>query len=309
MKKFILPIIILLLTFYSVSAANYEFRVIAVKGNAEYYTGKGSWKNIKIGTKIKNNYKIKLEKNGYLGMIYKNGKTLELKEKGKWTADELTSKLNKNTTNVTSKIYNYVVEQLGEEMDEDYNYREGMETTGAVERSLNFGSTTGPTAFVHLKSPRKINFTTDEATFIWQKVNNENKYVFTIKDRFDRIVHTKIVTGNKYVINAKDLNLKPDEYYFWHVASYDDRSIKSPDCAFSFLSPDTINKINREYTELKNELGDENSALNQIVFGKFFEEYYLYDEALKHYKRAVEIEPSVKEYQAIYTNFLKRANF
>jgi hypothetical protein len=311
MKKSLLLIAILAVFASSVFAKQYEFRVMAVKGNAEYYTGKGSWKKLHTGTKIYDGYKIKLAKKSYLGILHKTGKTLELKSKGKWTTKELAAKLNKNSSNVAGKLTNYIVDQLGEEDDSEFNYREGMETTGAVERSLNFGSGSGAgaAAFVQLKSPRKINFTTNSANFVWQKVKDENEYIFTITDRFDRIVHTKIISGNSYLIDADELKLKQDEYYFWHVACNNDRTIKSPDCAFSFLSQSSVDKINKEFEQLKSELGDENSALNQIVFGNFFEKNYLMDRALKHYKKAVELEPGVSEYQAIYTNFLKRGNF
>lgn len=309
MKKSLLLIAVFTMLATSLFAAQYEFRVIAVKGNAQYYTGKGSWKQLHTGTKIFNDYKIKLDKKSYLGMLHKTGKTLELKEKGKWTTKELATKLNKNSSNVAGKLTNYIVDQLGEEGDTEFNYREGMETTGAVERSLNFGSAGNAAAFVQLKSPRKINFTTSSANFVWQKVKDENEYVFTITDRFDRIVHTKIIAGNSYLINANELKLKQNEYYFWHVACNNDRTIKSPDCAFSFLSHSSVDKINHEFEQLKAELRDENSALNQIVFGNFFEKNYLMDQALKHYKKAVELEPGVAKYQSIYTNFLKRGNF
>ncbi len=309
MKKIIVPVILLFVFSFSLMAAKYDFRVIAVKGNAEYFTGNGDWKHLKPGTMIFSNYQIKLDQKSYLGIIHNSGKTLELKDKGKWTTKELLSKLNKKSTNVAANLSDYVVGQLNEKMNEDYNYREGMETTGAVERSLNFGSGAGSTTFVQLNTPRKINFTTNSATFVWQNVNSEEKYVFTITDRFDRIVHSKIVTDNQYKIDAKDLNLQPDEYYFWNVACNNDRTIKSPDCAFSFLSPSSVSKIENEFTELKNELGDENSALNQIVFANFYEKNYLFDKALQHYKKAVELEPSVEQYQIIYSEFLKRSNF
>ncbi len=309
MKKSLLLFAMLLVFVSTVFSAQYEFRVMAVKGNAEYYTGKGSWKKLHTGTKIYKGYKVKLNKKAYLGILHKTGKTLELKNKGKWSTKQLVAKLNKKSSNVAGKLTNYIVSQLGEEDDGEFNYREGMETTGAVERSLNFGSQNGASAFVQLKSPRKINFTTNTAKVVWAKVENENEYVFTITDRFDRVVHTKIISGNSYLIDAKELTLKSDEYYFWYVACNNARTVKSPACAFSFLSQTSIAKIHREFEQLKSELGDENNALNQIVFGNFYEMNYLPKEALKYYKKAVELEPSVTEYQTIYTNFLKRSNF
>ncbi len=305
MKKPLLTMIIFFLVISIAFAGQFEFKVIAVKGNVTYYTGSGSWKKVKTGTIINSNYKIKLEKNSYLGLIHKSGRTLELKKKGKWSAKELSQNINKEQTEVSRDLRTYILAKLGEDDGGEYDYRESMGTVGAVERSLNPASVKG-TTFVQLKSPRKVNFLDNSATFVWQKVNGENEYVFTITDRFDRIVHTKIVKGNKYTINADDLNLKQDDYYFWRVACNNDRTIKSPDCAFSFLSPDKKAKIEKDYQKLVNEIGGENSALNQIVLGNFFEMNYLPDRALKHYKKAVEMEPSVAEYQNIYNNFLKR---
>jgi hypothetical protein len=308
MKKSLLTLILFLLFFSLSNAGQYEFKVIAVKGKALYNTGSGSWKNIKTGTKIYPNYNVKLEKKSYLGLIHKTGKTLELKTKGKWTCKDLSQKIQGTASSITNKLSNYILAQLNEDENGNYDYRETMGTTGAVERSLNPAAVSGTTTFVQLKSPRKINFTDNTATFVWQKVNDENEYVFTITDRFDRIVHTKIVKGNKYTINADDLNLKKDDYYFWRVACSNDRTIKSPDCAFCFFYPESLAKIEKDYEKLVSEIGGEDSALNQIVIGNFFEMNYLMNRALKHYKKAVQLEPSVQEYQNIYTNFLQRLN-
>jgi len=290
-------------------AADPEFRVMAAKGDVEYKKGNDKWSKLNTGTKIYSDYKLKADGKCYIGLIHSSGKTVEIKESGEWSVNELKKKLSNKKSTVAGKLAGYVMDKLGEGDEGSYNYREGMETTGAVERSLSLGAAAGSAAFVELRSPRKVNFTTNSATFVWNGVNNEKNYIFTVTDRFDRIVHTKEVTGNTYSVESEDLKLEADDYYFWSVACKSDRSIKSPDCAFSFLSSAKVEEINKEFAELKDELGDDNNAVNQLMYGNFFEQKYMMTEAMKHYKKAVELEPSVPEYQTIYNQFLQRGNY
>jgi len=310
MKRFVTALLgFVFLLSVSGLAAKPEFRVMASKGDVEYKKTGAGWSKLKTGTKIYSDYKIKADGKCYLGLIHTSGKTVEIKQSGEWSVNQLKGMLSTKKTSVAGKLAGYVMDKLGEGDEGEYNYREGMETTGAVERSLSLGASSGSAAFVELRSPRKVNFTSGSASFVWLEVNNEKNYIFTITDRFDRIVHTKEVSGNSYSVDADELKLEKDDYYFWSVASKSDRSVKSPDCAFSFLSSTKVEEINQEFSELQAELGDENNAVNQLMYGNFYEQNYLMTEAMKHYKKAVELEPSVPEYQTIYSQFLKRANF
>lgn len=310
MRKIMYTVLTLLFCLSFSLIAQHEFTVMAVKGNIEFKkTNNDSWAKLKTGAKLTPEAKIKVAKGSYLALLHKSGKSLEVKKDGEFTAKQLQSSLNSKDSKIASKLTNFVIDNLTESKNTGYDYREAMEATGAVERSLNAKNLNGPAAFVELKTPRKVNFTTNTANLIWKDVPNEKNYIFSITDRFDRVVFTREVTDNKFKISKDDLNLESDEYYLWHVACKSDRSIKSPDCAFSFLSNKQIEAINREYKQLVEELGDENSALNQIILGNFYEQHFLLNEAGKHYKKAVELEPSVEDYQNLYSQFLIRSNF
>lgn len=310
MKKIMYTVLLLLFCLSVYGIAQTEFTVMAVKGNIEFKkTNSGSWEKLKTGAQLSPEARVKVAKGAYLGLLHKSGKSLEVKKDGEFTSKQLQSTLNPRDSKIASKLTNFVIDNLTESKNTGYDYREAMEATGAVERSLNLKSLNGQAAFVELKTPRKVNFTTNTANMIWKEVPNENNYIFSITDRFDRVVFTREVTGNKFKITKDELNLDADEYYLWHVACKSDRSIKSPDCAFSFLSGKQIDAINNEFKQLVDELGDENSALNQIILGNFYEQHFLLNEAGKHYKKAVELEPSVDEYQNLYTQFLMRSNF
>jgi hypothetical protein len=296
----------ILLTVSAFSAT--EFTVMAVNGSVQYKSQSGSWSAVKTGTKLSPTDAIKVTSGGYVSMLHSSGKTLELKSPGEFKASQLTGQLSSKKSSVAQKLSTYVLDKLGEGSKDKYNYREGMETTGAVERSIGTAIIDGKTMFVELKSPRKVNFKGNETELTWKSVNSNDSYFLTITDRFDRVVFTKEVAGNTCKINSGEIKLEQDVYYFWNVALKSDRSVKSPDCAFQFLSSNKIGQIDREFAELKEELGGDNSAINQLILANFYEQNLLMDEALRYYKKAVETEPSVEEYQNIYKGFLLRVN-
>ena len=310
MKIIILFFASLMLLFSSAAlSANNEFTVMAVNGTVQYKQAGGSWSALKTGAKLSATDLVKVSQGSYLAMLHNSGKTVEVKNAGEFKTSQLSSQLSNKKSTVAQKLSTYVLDKLGESGNENYNYREGMETTGAVERSIGSAILDGKSVYVELRSPRKINFKNSETEFSWKSVNGNESYFFTITDRFDRVVFTKEITGNTVKININEIKLEPDVYYFWNVSLKTDRLVKSPECAFSFLSKDRVTQIDRDYTELKEEIGGDNNAINQVILGNFYEQNLLMDDALKFYKRAVETEPSIPEFQNIYKGFLSRINF
>ena len=193
----------------------------------------------------------------------------------------------------------------------DDGYTGNMSTTGSVERALE--TQPGDLPFTSssrkfkLNSPRKINLMNTKVEFSWADVENEDNYIVHIKDRFDRPVTTKEINGNKLAIDSKDLGLNNDEYYFWYVTTSDKKNTSEDGC-FLVYSDVQASAINDSLELLKNELGDLNNPVAQIVLAYFYEQNNLINEADASYKEAINLSEGIDSYKKMYDKFLRRVN-
>lgn len=307
-KTLLISFIVLFLSSVLLISADYQFNVMASKGDVQIFAKSSkSWAKLSTGAKIQSNEKIKIGSNSYLGLVHKSGKTIELKQSGEFTTEQLATKTNTAKSSVAQKLGNYIVNQLNDTKSQN-DYREGMETTGAVERSMDKMTADPSNATIELNSPRKICLKSNKIQLSWKEVPKAKSYKLLIRDRFDREIYSSDLKTTSVTLDANELKLEKDTFYFWHVVLSNDANVKSPDCTFSVLSNSQIEKINKDVAELKNELGDETSALNKIVIGNYYEMNNLYEDAHKFYKDAADTNPEVNEYKEIYQRFLKRTN-
>lgn len=307
-KTLLLALFALCLSSVLLISADYQFNVMASKGDVQIFAKSSkSWSKLNTGAKIQSNEKIKIGNNSYLGLVHKSGKTIELKQSGEFTTEQPATKTNTSKSSVAQKLGNYIVNQLNDTKSQS-DYREGMETTGAVERSMDKMTADPANATIELNSPRKICLKSNNVNLSWKEVPKAKSYKLFIRDRFDREVYSSEVKNSNVNLDANALKLEKDTFYFWHVALSNDANVKSPDCTFSVLSNSQIDKITSDVAELKKELGDDTSALNKIVIGNYYEMNNLYEDANKLYKDASEANPEVSEYKEIYNRFLKRMN-
>lgn len=306
-----------LITFQFAYSAQEIFSVISANGNLQIQRNKtNKWDKLTFGTKIFAGDKIKINDKAYLNLFSKNkGKNLELKKSGEFTIAQLEEMISSNKSTLSSRFVSYVAENIGEKnyiLSGD-NKKNSMQVTGAVERGLPSPQTPckegKASNEIKLNLPRKINFIKDDVSFSWKPKNKIQKFIFVLTDRFDRPVLTKETNDQSFKINAAELKIQKDVYYFWHVASAADTNIKSEDCCFMILSDSQQKVLNDTLNLLKSELGSGKSAFNSIVLGNFYEQNLLMDEARKAYKEAVDIEPKADEYQKIYRLFLQRSNY
>ena len=62
------------------SKPDYEFKVLAINGNIEYKCASDKkWKKLKIGSELNKKDMIRIDKNSYLGLVHRTGKTKEIR--------------------------------------------------------------------------------------------------------------------------------------------------------------------------------------------------------------------------------------
>ena len=109
-------------------------------------------------------------------------------------------------------------------------------------------------------------------------------------------------------MNAEELKLDKDTYYFWSVKPKGKDKQKSDDACFLILSDDKVKAIKDTVEIIKKEFEDENTASAKIILAAYFEQNHIVDEALKAYKEAVALAPDVDIYDKLYKRFLTRTN-
>jgi len=288
-------------------AQNYEFKVMASSGTVKVYNkDKKSWNDVKIGTQIKENDKIKLSTKSYLSLIHKSGRTLELKQAGEFLASDLTASLNKNKTSVASKFADYILDEISSSDDLLAEGSRNMSITGSVTREIDQPFMRKEA--LKLNSPRKVNLLGTVFTFNWLSKPGVKTYEFILTDRFDRPVFTKDVNATSITLNADELKLERNTYYFWKVKAKGDDKTLSEDACFMVLSKDKTKAILDTVKQIKEDVGDENTPTAKIILAAFYEQNYLIDEALQNYREAMRLAPDVELYKKLYQRFLNRIN-
>ncbi len=316
MKNRITLLVVLLLLSSVLVFAKEEFTVFASKGELTVQkSGKGKWEKLITGNKLNPNDNIKVGTSAYLSLIHASGKTVEIKQSGVYSVNKLSVAVKNKQATLSARITNFIMNEIksSDDLLAKGNYHEDMGVTGAVERGLSTESVTdreavsnGKPIGIRLNSPPKANIMADKVKCSWLPIENAKMYNFVLTDRFDKPVYNQQVEGTSLELDPKQLNLDPDVYYFWAVNSISTGK-KSDKACFLVMSKDKIKSLNDTISMLKAEMETEN-AVNQFVMGNFYEQNNLIEEANICFKKALELEPEVKEYSNIYKLFKIRNN-
>jgi len=294
----------------SLFAQNYDFKVMAAKGKATIQKENSkSWTDVKLGTQLSGKDMIKLTGNSYISLVHKSGKTVELKKAGSFSVAELSKSVGSNKSSVSKRFADYLMDEISssDDMLAAGEHRDKMKTTGSVERSMNTQPFVNKDA-LQLNSARKVNFLNTTFTFRWKEFEQSKDYEFVLADRFDKPVVTKNVTGTMVTLNADELKLDKDTYYFWSVRVKGKEKQKSDDACFLILSDDKVNAIKDTVELIKSEFEDPNTASAKIILAAYYEQNHIVDEALKAYQEAKTLAPDVEIYDRLYQRFLSRTN-
>jgi hypothetical protein len=294
---FIFLFIFLSVTGYS---QDFLFTVLATKGANKYAApGSNEWKTITPGKKLSKDDKLSIEENGYIGMVHKSGKTIEIKKAGTYEVGKLNSEVAAQNSSITKKYVEYVTSELTNTGSEDMasNRHKYMDVTGSVERDVPSIKVIAPKESFVIGLPVLLK---------WKPVAGAKGYAVTVKNLFDEPVYTIEVENNFAVLDFSKLNIQKDKVYGYvietkgadHVAKFEGYSFKS-------LPDDKASKVSKEAGELKANLNEE-TALNKIILATFYEDHNLLLNALECYEAALKLAPEIEEYKVAYGKFLDR---
>lgn len=277
-----------------------DFKVLASKGKVVSYP-KGqphSSKKLMSGHTIGNDEMIKLSNGAFVGLVHKNGKTMELKQSGTYTVQQLKQKA-RDASSATERYANYVYSELTKKEKEEHmssNHRQYMSVTGSVERAIN-----RPEAVKPIAPMRSDAFADGKVSFFWEAKEGDPTYVFTIVNLFEEEVFQEEVKENKITVDLGEIERK--RQLLWKVQVKGQPNTKSDEHVLRILDEEKAKELKETFQAYAQ---SNEGAIGKVANATFFEQNHLYLHALEQYKTAMEMEPEVDDFKNFYNNFLTR---
>ncbi|HWZ22215.1 MAG TPA: hypothetical protein VNW06_06145 [Cytophagaceae bacterium] len=299
MKK--TPLLIALLTVLSMNfmyAQDELFKVLASAGSNKVQTqGSTDWKPLFFGKKLMKGDQITVADKGYLGLVFKNGKSIEVKKAGTYKVSDLAGLVAKQNASVNAKYTDFLAGEMGKTGNDDMarNRYKYMSVTGSVVR----GTHEIP---IFIDSSKAANVLGNQVLIKWEPETNTKTYIVQLTNLFSDVISTQETTQSEIVLN---LDSKKEKMYIVTISSKEDKGIENQ-IRISYPSNDKVIELNKQLTELKAQMPEE-TAINKVILASFYEDNKLYPEAIQTYETAMKLEPGVEDYKIAYNQFLERA--
>lgn len=302
-KKWVVIIILLGILGQTAYAQDYVFRVLASNGVNLVKSEGDDWQVLKTGAKLYSGNEVKLNDNGYLGLLHSNGKTIELREDSTYNISKLSLEQLSNSQNMVSKYAEYVMSKMTPEQKEE-NRRLYAGVTGSVERSL-----INSDIFIYL--PKTVSVLNDKAIIRWNSPFPKTDYVITLKNIFGEVVLQLETSENFYKLNFYD------EYFadgmisnliIIQVAQKGNNEVTSQSVSVRKLIRSNAQDLLSGLNQLETSVGGA-SSLNNLIFAEFYEENKLILDASTSYENAIKLSPEIEYFQNVYDEFLIRNGF
>ncbi len=284
---------------FSISAFAQEeiFKVLVSKGKNMVDHSKPVF----AGSKIHKGQTITIVQGGYLGLIYKNGRSMELKTPGEYPAESLEKNAIASSGSFTKKYADLVMNEMTKAPEDlTVNRKKNSGVTGSVDRG-------GKDAVV-LLAPKTTDLLSNEVKIKWLKDSvSRGGYVVKFKDMFDEPLKTVETADTFVTVKVPELGLKQTKSF---IITVDPKVLPKDYSApegklIKVVEGKRAEDLQKEMKNVKEEAGGE-SALSNIILAAFCEQHKLYLEAIGYYEQAIAMEPSVEEYKYAYDSFLVR---
>ncbi len=275
------------------------FRVMATKGGVQVAkTVAKDWKNVLTGQKLYEDESLTIPAGGYLALVHKSGKTIELKQAGSFNVGDIASKVSANNVSFSQKYSEYVMNELtkGDKADINANHRANSKVTGSVERGEYKG------VFVYL--PLKSDVINDKHTVRWM-AKKTSGYNIKFTNMFEETLFATETTDTLYTFDLSKMDLNGEKSVVIIVTSKEEPKITHETVRYllNILDGNKASDLRSQEGQLKAELGPEQSSLSSLILGSFYEKNNLMIDAENSYKTAVALEPEVSEYAKACVEF------
>jgi hypothetical protein len=270
---------------------DYAFRVLINKGSSEVKSG-DSWQAIKTGSSLNANDELKVPENAYLGLVHKSGKPIELKKSGNYKVADLASQVSGGTS-VLNKYTDFILSSNSAEAKKNR-----LSATGAVSR--------GGADEVDVFLPKNQNSSIYNSTLVvkWDS-KAHGPFVVTLKNMFEDELMKTETPQNSIEINLSDPKFASESAILVEVKPKTDGKGDANQYLIKRLSSMEQDKIKKGLGEINTDV-NEQSALDYLLLGGFYEQHDLIIDALSAYDKAVKLAPDVPSFKDAYDEFLFR---
>jgi hypothetical protein len=314
-KKALLFAIFLLMIAVGANAQNYAFKVLATSGSVNF---KANNKRVWSGTELQPTDEVVVAGGSYLGLMHKNGKTVEIRQAGTYKMAELSSKVSSGNTTVSAKYASYVAGEMqkADKQDINKNHKKYMAVTGAVQRATR---STAYALFLHEENGEQVTgvkLFNPKATFHFygnplNEVASNKTFLVRILS-FRNVEFARMdVKGNERGEAVVDIDFSKygNHNDFIVEVSVKDSKNKEADKDRSRYDV-TIVKGGTEYDNVKAALAEmdntESTALSKLLEAGIYEKEGFILDALTCYEKAIAMQPDVQTFQIAYEDFLAR---
>jgi hypothetical protein len=273
-----------------------DFKVLSHKGANTVNN-----KPLSTGTKLFSSDQIMVSVGGYIGLLHKTGKTLELRQPGTYTVAEISQKVGSTNTSASKRYSDYVVKELtkGDKEDVNKNYMAHLTVTGSVERGSE-----DIQIFLPISAAASTNVIGNTLKINWKKVADGKLYVVKVMNNFDEIIFSKETDDTSYTILIDQLPLNNENSFICQVSLKDNSKNPSEKRQIKLIKNEKAKALTEEITEINANLADDNS-INNFMKANFYKEKGLFIEASDCYLKAIKEDPEVTDYVDSYDKLLE----
>jgi hypothetical protein len=288
-----LSLLTTLLMSFAIAGQSTLFKVITTQGKNKVTTS-GTTIDVASGARLNSGSQVTVGQNSYLGLIHISGKTLEVKQAGKYDVEQLAKQFSTGQSSFTDKYADYVVSKMtsSEASGTSYNY------TGAVKRDIQ-GAQKIVLWAPSESSENVVNILkTVPVNLNWNSIEGVKEYKVIIKtfDESQTLLEQSTVTSS-ISLNLNMVAATTDAPYFIEIMA-DNKAVAHSMKPFYLLDEEGSAMFKSQLEVLKKNV-DESTALGNLILGSFFEENKLSMYAISSYQKAVELEPTVEEYKSV----------
>lgn len=282
-------ILLAILSYGSLSAQDYAFKVLINKGQNEIKSG-NTWLPIKVGASLQSADELKISQNGYLGLVHVSGKPLEVKKAGPHKVADLAGSMTQGSS-VLNKYTDFILSSKSEKGS-------ALTATGAVYR--------GDYAIkVFLPKPQFAIVFNDDISIVWAKDGKAKKYVVRFNSMFGDELEKREVADTTFSVDLNSARLSNEDNILVEVSDADDGKRISEPFILKKLSSADKKRIHAALKEVAAQT-KEATALNQLYLAAFYEQNALLIDASTAHQNAIKMAPGIPHFQEAYQEFLVR---
>jgi hypothetical protein len=269
------------------------FKVLTASGNVEFRSKNSQvWNKIKTGESLFNNYELQIDKNSYAALMFKDGRTLELSDKGIFKVAELSKQIIDEKKTVTQKFASYIAKEIITDKSE----KKSMQTFAAVVRVK-------PN---HIESaiPSHTRVHESKINLVWYSYPASAEYLVSILNEDNSIIFMEIIKDTTFSLDSKSLNLYKEKNYKWFVSDASNPIVVSDTNSISFLSDENKNKILDTLKMIDDEKDGNDSPIKMLTLAYFYELNNLNIDAFHQYKKMISLNLESEEFKKLFARFL-----